>query len=252
MFEIFGNNNIRFGKKLIEPAFTHNAIPVKMSDIKELHDYVLNNYEYGKFFLSSLIRTNLDLQMHTAYMAYVKNKYDRKVNKIPSMFYDLTQMKYIKNNKKIKLFVINTSIKYYRASLFVEEKKLLEELFPQITEYEIDEKNNYIDRIKKNIENNCKIIEKNHQNIINNISLMINIFTKMTDEYKNSSNLETIYEDIIKEEIEIIRQGNKYQKLLFCVFLCVALLSIINKFYTYINKFKNLKNNSKRFKLGEY
>ena len=36
-YDIFGNDEIRFGKKLIEPSFTHNAFPAKLSDIEEFH-----------------------------------------------------------------------------------------------------------------------------------------------------------------------------------------------------------------------
>jgi hypothetical protein len=40
LYDIFGNDDIRFEKKLIEPAFTHNAIPLKLSDIEELHQLI--------------------------------------------------------------------------------------------------------------------------------------------------------------------------------------------------------------------
>ena len=40
LYDIFGNDETRFGKKLIEPAFTHNAIPLKLSDIEELHQLI--------------------------------------------------------------------------------------------------------------------------------------------------------------------------------------------------------------------
>jgi hypothetical protein len=100
MYEIFGEDDIRYGKKLIEPAFTHNAIPVKMSDIEEIHDYIVKKYEFDNQILTSLTRTTFDIQMHTAYMAYVKNKYNRKVSKISSAYYDLNQIEYLQYNKK--------------------------------------------------------------------------------------------------------------------------------------------------------
>ena len=31
---------------LIEPSFPHNAIPLKLSDIKELYDYIEKLYEH--------------------------------------------------------------------------------------------------------------------------------------------------------------------------------------------------------------
>ena len=40
MYDIFGEDNQRKGKKLIAPNFTHNAIPLRLSDIEELYGYV--------------------------------------------------------------------------------------------------------------------------------------------------------------------------------------------------------------------
>ena len=65
MYKIFGNDDKRYGKKLIQPGFSHNAIPVKISEIEEIYNYINNNYDYAKIFLSSLIRTTYDLHMHT-------------------------------------------------------------------------------------------------------------------------------------------------------------------------------------------
>ena len=125
MYTIFGDDDVRYGKRLIEPAFSHNAIPVKMSDIEEIHYYLNNYYEYRDKMLTSLIRTNFDLQMHTAYMAYVKNKYDRKVSKISSSFYDLSQVFKVSLDKA-KLFVINTSSRNYASIQYRNEKKPFE------------------------------------------------------------------------------------------------------------------------------
>ena len=111
MYDIFGNDDIRYNKKLIEPAFTHNAIPMKISDIKEIHDLVFDKYDKGKEMLSSKERSINDLQFQSLYMAYVKNKYDRKTSIIYSECYELGEAGKIMRNKneKIKLFVINTS-----------------------------------------------------------------------------------------------------------------------------------------------
>ena len=208
MYDIFGEDDIRYGKKLIEPAFTHNAIPVKMSDIEELHEYILNKYEFGQQFLTSLIRTTLDLQMHTAYMAYVKNKYDRKVAKISSSFYDLSQIAQLKWNKK-KLFVINTSTKNYRSYYYNREKTILEEMFPQKTKYELN-KEEEKKQNKKELEhsylgpkfNDKKDIlrgnrDKNNLNIINNKNDN-NIEKKMIEKENNMINIEK--ENIKKNE----------------------------------------------------
>ena len=89
LYDLFGNDNIRFGKKLIEPTFTHNAIPAKLSDIEELRKYIYDYYEFGKLILYSKEKTIQDLQFQTLYWGYVKNKYDRKVSTISSESYDI-------------------------------------------------------------------------------------------------------------------------------------------------------------------
>ena len=154
LYDIFGNDEIRNGKKLIEPAFSHNAIPVKMRDIKEIHDLILEKYYYGEKMLSAKERSIYDLQFQTLYMSYVKNKYDRKVSKIHSEFFDLTQSgKIIYNLKdKTKLFVINTSSKKYKYLFYKIEKKILNRLFPDKTIYENDLEKFLIKMKKINIE----------------------------------------------------------------------------------------------------
>ena len=231
MYKIFGNDNIRFGKTLIEPAFTHNAIPVKMSDIQEIHDYALNNYEYGKIFLFSLIRTSYDLQMQTMYMAYVKNKYDRKVSKIPSAYYDLSSVTKLKSNKK-KLFVINTSVTKYNVLHFEKEKQVLKELFPEITKYEIHPNYYTYINIKNNISNNFNKIE----NIKINISKEFNKIKTIINIQKNIYNNDTFFEDILKEETQIIKQLAKFQKNFIIFFLCLILLFMLNKTYNHLKQ----------------
>ena len=158
MYDIFGNDDIRYNKKLIEPAFTHNAIPMKISDIKEIRDLVFDKYDKGKEMLFSKERSINDLQFQSLYMAYVKNKYDRKVSIIHSEFYDLFQAENIIENKneKIKLFVINTSSRNYKDILFLKEKQILYKLFPERTIYEKGKNNELFFNIM--IKNRIKFI----------------------------------------------------------------------------------------------
>ena len=121
MYDIFGEDDRRYGKKLIEPAFSHNAIPVKLSDIKEIHDYIIKYYPYANETLNSLFRTTKTLQMQTLYMAYVKNQYDRKVSMISSAFYDLIGSRRVPKNNQ-KLFVINTGKRNYNPILYYKGK----------------------------------------------------------------------------------------------------------------------------------
>ena len=46
LFDIFGEDNTRFGQPIIEAAFSHNAIQVKQSDIKEVYDLIIRLYSY--------------------------------------------------------------------------------------------------------------------------------------------------------------------------------------------------------------
>jgi hypothetical protein len=201
MYDIFGNDDIRYNKKLIEPAFTHNAIPMKISDIKEIHDLVFDKYDKGKEMLFSKERSINDLQFQSLYMAYVKNKYDRKVSIIHSEFYDLFQAENIIENKneKIKLFVINTSPRNYRDILFMKEKQILYKLFPERTIYEKGKNNELFFNIM--IKNSIKFISFNKTEIINN---------KTISERKNYHNRPKNNKKLIKiNEIKFFMQNNR-------------------------------------------
>ena len=137
MYDIFGDDDKRYGKKLIEPSFTHNATPLKLSDIEELYNYINKYYIFANETLKALSRSVHSLQMQTTYTAYVKNQYDRKVSKVSSAFYDLAQVNLIQKNNK-KLFVINTGLSNYRPELFKKERMILNGLFPYKTKYEED------------------------------------------------------------------------------------------------------------------
>ena len=138
LYDIFGDDNIRYGKKLIEPDFGHNAIPMKISDIEEIYKYIKNYYEHANIILNEKERSLYDLQYQTLYWAFVKNKYNRKVYKIPSEYYDISQSNKVLENKK-RLFVINTSTKDYHQIYFYKEREVLGRLFPTKTKYELDE-----------------------------------------------------------------------------------------------------------------
>ena len=98
MYNLFGEDNQRNGKKSIEPVFTHNAIPLKLSDIEEIYEYISKYYIFSNETLTGLSRSVNTLQMQITYAVYVKNKYNRKVNKISSTYYDLTQYSDISTN----------------------------------------------------------------------------------------------------------------------------------------------------------
>lgn len=151
LYDILGDDNSRFGKPLIEPSFTHNAIPVKQSDIKEIYDYIEKLYKYKEETLRAKERQTLSLQPQTIFMAYPRNKYDRRVKMVSSTFFDLTQFKGKINSD---LYVINISNRNYANSYFVNEIKYLEKLYPDKTPYELGNEKN------ENNNNNNKKEEK--------------------------------------------------------------------------------------------
>ena len=135
MYEIFGKDKSRDKLPLIEASFSHNALPLKLSDIKEVYDYVLNKYKYYKETLYSLDRNIYSLHFQTLILSYVMNRYKRKVYGISCSFIDIKD--YHKYETKDKLFVINTSDKEYDKNIFIQEKQFLENKFNIPTKYEL-------------------------------------------------------------------------------------------------------------------
>ena len=243
LYDIFGNDDTRFGKKLIEPAFTHNAIPAKLSDIEELHNLIFDKYKYGKLMLYAKERSIQDLQFQTLYWDYVKNKYDRKVYKISSQFYDLMKIGKIKNGKE-RLFVINKSSGNYRPIIFIKEKQILEAFFPNKTKYELDEIKTKGKMISSQNENliNSLLIEKINEKI-NLDSLKNKIVSNMNDlikKIKKSANKDNNLKKILKEEIEYMREQCRWQEIINFIFAIFFMLLLI---YRYSN-IKNINNDN--------
>ena len=182
MYDIFGDDNQRNGKKLIEPTFTHNATPLKLSDIEEIYGYVIKYYNFAKETLEALSRSVNSLQMQTTYTAYVKNKYDRKVSCVSSAFYDITQFNMVYRNKK-KLFVINTGLRNYPSSIFTRETQLMKDLFPKKTKYELEDDNsNSIFNFFKS-KKNKNIIIKNYNYTNNSTSTKSSSYSNKTKKF---------------------------------------------------------------------
>ena len=163
MYSIFGHDKSRNEKPLIEASFSHNAIPLKLSDIKEVYDLVLEKYKYVKETLYSIERNILSLHFQTLILSYIINKYKRKVHGISCSYidvsnYNLYESKY---NTTDKLFVVNTSDKKYEENIFMLEKIFLNKKFPSPTKYELEKGENNkvyreskIIRIRNNRNNN--------------------------------------------------------------------------------------------------
>ena len=155
--KIFENDK-SIKRPFIEASFSHNAVPLKLSDIKEIYDIVIEKYKYYKETLYSINRNIYSLHFQTLILTYIINKYQRKVHGISCAYIDiynyyLYESKY--NDTKDKLFVINTSDREYEENLFELEKIFLNKKFFTPTKYELEkDENNYEDKdeyIQKNI-----------------------------------------------------------------------------------------------------
>ena len=271
MYKIFGDDDKRNGKKLIEPAFSHNAIPMKISDIEEIHNHIVNYYEYVNITFFSKERTLFDLQMQTLYMAYVKNKYDRKVSKVSSDFYDLLKIRKVEHNTK-DLFVINKSNRRYHLMHLRGEKKVLNYLFPEKTIYELDTDENkhyeyeyeydydFLRRKRERLkyDNNEQMIMKklqiikirllkkskkikiNISNVFNRIDNIVNNFYILINKTKNYQNEdgEIKYKEHLAKEIDFLKKENKLHNRINFFLLCIVFY-LLFKVYKYLKKHDN-------------
>ena len=183
------------------------------------------------------------MQFQTLYWDYVKNKYDRKVYKISSKFYELIKLGNILSGTE-RLFVINTSSRKYRPILFIREKQILEVLFPKKTKYELDEK-----KIKKKVittQNNKyineffleKIKEKiNADSLKNKVVLNTYDFLKKIKNYFKNDN---VLKKILKEEIQYMKDQCHWQEMINFILVIFFMLLLI---YRYSNN----KNSSNEF-----
>ena len=156
LYKIFDDNYEN--NQLIEVEYTHNAIPLKLSDVEEIYNSIENDYKYSEYCLRGNKRTLHNLQPQILFTNYAKNKYNRFVNKISWKYYDLSDID--KVNLDSKLFVINREDKEYEDEVFKKEEKILEKLFPDKIKYEKD----YIE-IQPDIKENSETTKDN--NIIN-------------------------------------------------------------------------------------
>ena len=167
LYKIFEEDKSRNKSPLIEASFSHNAIPLKLNDIKEVYDLVIQKYKYLKETLYSIDRNIFSLHFQTLILSYVLNKYKRKVHGISCAYidinnYNLYETKY---GTKDKLFVINTSDKQYDENVFILEKIYLEKKYPNPTKYELEKGEKNDDEIEYN---NNKINNKMNKNINQN------------------------------------------------------------------------------------
>ena len=281
--EIFGNDNNRFGKKLIQPTIGCIFLPIKMSDIEEINYYMFKNYDkymnkYMNKYLLYLLPTSFHFNIITFYMIYIKNKYDRKVSKINWSFYQLDTLEKINNIK-------NNYLKFFRFFTLNKKDNINNKRF-------LNEKNKYGINIsfKEEIENNNKnkfnindfllidfnkikginetILNQNKKtndntsllfNGINDLIDKINIVINDTLKYyynKNKDSNKTNNIDILLKEINYLKKEYIRHIILNIFLFCFIIFFISNKIHLYY-KYRNTiiygrKNKYKKHKNFNY
>ena len=240
LYDILGDDDTRFGQPLVESSFTHNAIPVKQSDIKELYDYIEKYYPYKNQTLRAKQRETFCLQPQTLFTSYERNKYDRITKMISSVFFDLTQFK---GKVKDELFVINTSTRNYGKRYYQNEIKNLEKLFPQKSPYEIEETDNKEVNNKK--DDNKKTDKINIDNKNNYNKTNIKIKSLNTDNINTDINTNSEKENKInKTNITDLKKLLDYldNQLKYKAEIKTDMLEIKNKINELIEKYNEMDN----------
>ena len=252
IYKIFGNDNIRYRKKIIQPGFSQNILPMKMSEVSEIYDVILKYYEYSK------IKTTYDLHFPTLYQAYIKNKYDRKVSKIPGICFNFTENERLKNiNKKLP-----------DSKLYNKEKTFLNELLPKKSKSKLNKNGNNlrhtnsindISKIKgidgkvlntiKKMDDNMTMLFKGMNNLVDKMSLVMNRTLQYYNIKKNLNENNT--KDIILKEIEYLKKEYNWHIFMNIILFCLIILFIINIImilYDNLNKKISTKRKYKKHK----
>ena len=140
LYDLFKCNNL---KNSIHKHFMHNAIPINLSELKEIYDIIKNEYKYAEEALESKFKNRNSFVTADLYSFYNLNKNDRKINdKIKYEYFDMADENIIEKQDKYRydLFCINTGgDRNYTTEERLKAKEIMNKLFPEKTEYEVDE-----------------------------------------------------------------------------------------------------------------
>ena len=219
LYDIFGDNDARYGQPLVEAAFSHNAIAVCQSDIKEIYNYIVNLYRFANETLKAKTRHIRSLQPQTLFLSYPKNMHDRIVKIVTSKFYDLTQFK---GKIESELYVINTSDKKYALNHYKNEITNLEKIYPDKTIYELDLKESKKEtekkietKLKENKKEEDKKVGNEKKKDENEILKEENdkFYEKILEYLKNSLNEKTEYnKEILEIKDKLNHLSEEYDK----------------------------------------
>ena len=126
-----------FKKDLIFiPKFTHNAIPVRIKELKEIYD-IVNNSEYKSATLDSLYRKIGYVQFQEFFISYTFIKYHRKISSLTNRLIVINNS--ISSDHNVSLFCINKGPGNYSYLNLYKARLAMEYLFPIPTPFEIND-----------------------------------------------------------------------------------------------------------------
>ena len=207
-----------FQEPLTIAGFTHNAVPVNIEDLREIHDLIVNKYQYANEFLYSKERIIHDLQAQSFFNTYGLTIKKRKLNSIPYAYFDIA---FLKDKKfDIELFVLNTSgDRKYTSSVKNNVKTILENKYSIPTPFEIetkqscDKNNEEYEKLKKlyeDSEKQNKELKKKNEEILKekeSNEKLLSEAKKMNEKLMKNLN-EIIKEQDVKTQSDIIIKNN--------------------------------------------
>ena len=191
---------------LINAGFNHNAVALNINDLKEIHDLIVNKYQYAQQTLTAKIRTVYDLQPQSLFMSFSLNAKKRKVNSIPYMYYDVAFLD--GKSLDIELFVLNTSgDRKYTDSQYKKSKSILEKKYPIPTPFELDSVVANINGVQKTINLDDYIKKTEYNNIKKKLEEIENSNKELKKQLDEVVENKDQLEKSLKEEIAYLLEN---------------------------------------------